>query len=245
MRDRGIQQRSARWRESSTRTTSQPCRRVRRNTGRFASSSNPDYDLVSCIGYAQRSALSETAPSFSDQQFMIVDDVVDEDNVASYLFREEQGSFQVGYLAGLLTTRDVDLGAGSTNPDETTVGFVGGLDQPLIHKFEAGFRAGVEYANTDVDVLTEYLGNFDDVQGARDIAASSTTPARTSSTTRRVARVRASSRPHRLMAGTRSGWTRTSPGVPSVRGCRTRERSASERCGLARRRRRRGQPPRW
>lgn len=74
---------------------------------RFAQSSSPDYDLVSCIGYAQKSALSETAPSFSDQKFMIVDDVVDEDNVASYLFREEQGSFQVGYLAGLITTQEI------------------------------------------------------------------------------------------------------------------------------------------
>ncbi|RLM48190.1 BMP family ABC transporter substrate-binding protein [Haloarcula sp. Atlit-47R] len=137
----------------------------------LASSTNPSYDLICCIGFLQAEGLSETATEYTDQQFMIVDSVVEADNVASYVFREHEGSFQAGNLAGLLTTRDIDLGAGSTNPDETTVGFVGGLDQPLIHKFEAGFRAGVEYANTDVDVLTEYLGNFDDVQGARDIAA--------------------------------------------------------------------------
>ena len=137
----------------------------------LAASTNPPYDLICCIGFLQAEGLSEVAPEHTDQQFMLVDSVVDADNVASYVFREHEGSFQAGHLAGLLTTRDVDLGAGATNPDETTVGFVGGLDQPLIHKFEAGFRAGVEHANADVDVLTEYLGNFDDVQGARDIAA--------------------------------------------------------------------------
>ena len=137
----------------------------------LASSANPSYDLICCIGFLQAEGLSEAASEYTDQQFMIVDSVVDADNVASYVFREHEGSFQAGNLAGLLTTRDVDLGAGATNPEETTVGFIGGLDQPLIHKFEAGFRAGVEYANADVDVLTEYLGNFDDVQGARDIAA--------------------------------------------------------------------------
>ncbi|EMA09368.1 nucleoside-binding protein [Haloarcula vallismortis] len=137
----------------------------------LAGSTSPSYDLICCIGFLQAEGLSEVAPEYTDQQFMIVDSVVDADNVASYVFREHEGSFQAGNLAGLLTTRDVDLGAGATNPDETTVGFIGGLDQPLIHKFEAGFRAGVEHANADVDVLTEYLGNFDDVQGARDIAA--------------------------------------------------------------------------
>nr|WP_206043510.1 BMP family protein [Haloarcula rubripromontorii] len=137
----------------------------------LAGSTSPSYDLICCIGFLQAEGLSEVAPEHTDQQFMIVDSVVDADNVASYVFREHEGSFQAGNLAGLLTTRDVDLGAGATNPEETTVGFIGGLDQPLIHKFEAGFKAGVAHANADVDVLTEYLGNFDDVQGARDIAA--------------------------------------------------------------------------
>jgi len=137
----------------------------------LAGSTSPSYDLICCIGFLQAEGLTEVAPEYTDQQFMIVDSVVDADNVASYVFREHEGSFQAGNLAGLLTTRDVDLGAGATNLEETTVGFISGLDQPLIHKFEAGFRAGVEHANADVDVLTEYLGNFDDVQGARDIAA--------------------------------------------------------------------------
>ncbi|WP_394327260.1 BMP family lipoprotein [Halobacterium jilantaiense] len=137
----------------------------------LAASTNPNYDLVCCIGFLQAEGLSATAPEYGDQQFMIVDSVVDADNVASYVFEEHKGSFQAGHLAGLLTSRDVSLGGGATNPEEATVGFVGGVDQPLIHKFQAGFEAGVAYADEDIDVLTEYLGNFNDAQGARDIAA--------------------------------------------------------------------------
>lgn len=137
----------------------------------LAASTDPNYDLVCCIGFLQADGLSATAPEHGDQQFMIVDSVVDADNVASYVFEEHKGSFQVGHLAGLLTSRDVSLGAGATDPEEATVGFVGGVDQPLIHKFQAGFEAGVAHADEDIDVLTEYLGNFNDAQGARDIAA--------------------------------------------------------------------------
>ncbi|EMA03605.1 BMP family lipoprotein [Haloferax denitrificans] len=139
---------------------------------RFAQSSNPDYDLVSCIGYAQRSALEETAPNFSDQNFMLVDDVVDEDNVASYLFREEQGSFQVGYLAGLLTTQEFSAGAGSTTPDSSNVGFVGGTETELIRKFQAGFEAGVHHADESITVDAAYVGSFSDSAQGKEIATS-------------------------------------------------------------------------
>ncbi|ELK52122.1 MULTISPECIES: BMP family lipoprotein [Haloferax] len=139
---------------------------------RFAQSSNPDYDLVSCIGYAQRSALSETAPSFSDQQFMIVDDVVDEDNVASYLFREEQGSFQVGYLAGLITTQEFSAGSGSTTADSKSVGFVGGTETDLIRKFQAGYEAGVAHADEEISVDVAYVGSFSDSAKGKEIATS-------------------------------------------------------------------------
>lgn len=136
----------------------------------FAQSGN--YDLVCCIGFAQQSALSNTASNFSDQKFMLVDSVVESDNVANYLFKEEEGSFQVGHLAGLLTTQDFSAGEGSTNPDETTVGFVGGVDVPLIRKFQAGYEAGVAEANSDVEVLTAYTGSFSDPAAAKEAALS-------------------------------------------------------------------------
>jgi basic membrane protein A len=129
-----------------------------------------DYDLISCIGFAQADALSENAPAYGDQNWMLVDAVVEEPNVANYLFREQDGSFQVGHLAGLLTTTDFEAGAGSTKPDETTVGFVGGVEAPLIKKFEAGFKAGVEHADDSIGVVTSYVGDFNDTQGGKEAA---------------------------------------------------------------------------
>jgi basic membrane protein A len=138
---------------------------------RFARSRNPDYDLICCIGFVQADGLKRNAQRFGDQKFMVVDTVVEQDNVASYVFKEHQGSFQVGHLAGLLTTRDFSAGAGQTN-DATTVGFVGGQEVPLIKKFEAGYKAGVKHANSDVNVLSAYAGSFSDPAQGQSIANS-------------------------------------------------------------------------
>ena len=138
---------------------------------RFAQSQNPNYDLVCCIGFVQSEGLQRNAQRFRDQNFMVVDTVVEQPNVASYRFKEHQGSFQVGHLAGLLTTMDFSAGAGETN-DQTTVGFVGGQEVPLIRKFEAGYRAGVQHANSDVDVLSAYSGSFNDPAQGQSIANS-------------------------------------------------------------------------
>ena len=142
----------------------------------FASSEDPTYELVSCIGFLQTSALAQNAQDYPEQNFMIVDSVpTTEDgeqfgNVASYVFAEEEGSYLVGQLAGLLTTQSFSAGAGSTQSDSTNVGFVGGVESPLIEKFEAGFTAGVKAANDDVDVQTSYVGDFNDPSGGREAA---------------------------------------------------------------------------
>jgi len=139
---------------------------------RYASSTDPDYDLVSCIGFNQGDALTETASQFPDQDFMVVDTVVEESNVASYLFREHEGSFLMGVLAGRLTETDFSAGGGATAPDSTNVGFVGGVDSPVIRRFQAGFEAGVDYASDDVDVITSYVGSYADPSGGREQALS-------------------------------------------------------------------------
>jgi basic membrane protein A len=138
----------------------------------LASSTDPDYDLVSCIGFLQKDSLSSNAPDYPDQDFQIVDEIVDEPNVASYTFREHEGSFLVGVLASTLTTMSFSAGAGSTQSDSTNLGFVGGIEGPLIRKFEAGFKAGVSYANDDVDVSTSYVGDFNDPTAGREAALS-------------------------------------------------------------------------
>ena len=139
---------------------------------RYASSTDPDYDLVSCIGFNQTDALAENAPEFPDQDFMIVDSVVEEDNVSSYVFREHEGSFLMGVLAARLTEIEFSAGAGSTDPDSAEVGFVGGVDSPVIRRFQAGYEAGVEYVSSDVNVTTSYVGSYSDPSGGQEAALS-------------------------------------------------------------------------
>ncbi|OYR52154.1 BMP family protein [Halorubrum sp. Ea8] len=136
----------------------------------FAESSDPDYDLVCCIGFLQADSLSDTSESYPDQDFMIVDSVVDADNVASYTFKEHEGSYLGGLMASLLTTRDFSAGAGSTAGDSTNVGFVGGVESDLIRKFQAGFEAGVAAGSDDVDVSVNYTGSFNDPAAGREAA---------------------------------------------------------------------------
>jgi basic membrane protein A len=142
------------------------------NQQQFAESTNPEYDLVACIGFLQKDALTENAEEFPDQNFMIVDNVVDADNVGSYVFAEHEGSFLVGLMAGMLTTQSFEAGAGSTQSDSTNVGFVGGVESPLIKKFEAGYTAGVKQASEDIDVQTAYVGDFNDPSSGQEAALS-------------------------------------------------------------------------
>ncbi|WP_433628216.1 BMP family lipoprotein [Halomicrococcus sp. NG-SE-24] len=138
---------------------------------KFASSKDPKYDLVCCIGFVQTDALKKTSKNFSKQNFMLVDGEVKRDNVSSYVFKEHEGSFQVGHLAGLLTTTDFSKGGGSTNGDKM-VGFVGGKKNPLIKKFEAGFKAGAKHADDGISVKSAYAGSWSDVQRGKEIALS-------------------------------------------------------------------------
>ena len=136
----------------------------------FAESTDPDYDLISCIGFLQTDALATTSENYPDQGFMLVDSVVDAPNVASYTFKEHEGSYLVGQMAGLLTTQDFEADAGSTDGDSTNVGFVGGVESDLIRKFEAGYTAGAKAASEDIDVITNYVGDFNDPTGGREAA---------------------------------------------------------------------------
>jgi basic membrane protein A len=106
--------------------------------------------IVFAVGLGQATALEEVAPKFPDVKFAIVDSVVDLPNVRSLLFAEEQGSFLAGYAAGLSSKTG-------------KVGFVGGKNIPLIHKFEAGFTAGARMANPSIQVLpAKYTDSWDD-----------------------------------------------------------------------------------
>ena len=102
--------------------------------------------LIIAVGFLMKDALEKVAGEFPDSRFAIIDAVVDKPNVASLVFREHEGSFLVGAIAGLVTRTG-------------TVGFVGGMDIPLIHKFEVGYAEGVKHVNPGADVLVAYAGS--------------------------------------------------------------------------------------
>lgn len=118
-----------------------------------------EYDLVIAIGFVQESALAEVSADYPHINFAIVDTVVDNPNVTSLVFEEHEGSFLVGVVAGLMTETD-------------KVGFVGGMEVPLINKFQVGFEEGVKYANPKAQVFVNYAGDFADPGKGRELAVS-------------------------------------------------------------------------
>ena len=109
-------------------------------------------------GFAFGDVLNTVAPDFPDTKFGIVDMVVDQPNVKSVVFTEDQGSYLVGMMAAL---------ASKTN----TVGFIGGMDIPLIRRFGCGYAQGVKAVNPDATVILNMTGTTpaawnDPVKGA-------------------------------------------------------------------------------
>jgi basic membrane protein A len=110
---------------------------------------NQGFDLVFGVGFLFTDAIKEVADDFPNTKFAIIDGFIpDKPNVSSMLFTEHEGSFLVGVIAGMKTKAD----------GKETVGFVGGMDVPLIHKFEAGFKAGVQYAYPGCKIFSDYAG---------------------------------------------------------------------------------------
>jgi len=113
---------------------------------------------VVMTGFAFGDVLNKVAPDFPDTKFAIIDMVVDQPNVKSVVFTEDQGSFLVGMMAGL---------ASKTN----TVGFIGGMDIPLIRRFGCGYAQGVKAVKPDATVVLNMTGTTpaawnDPVKGA-------------------------------------------------------------------------------
>lgn len=121
--------------------------------------SDNDFNPIFAVGFLMTDAVTQTAPQYPDTNYAIVDSVVeDQPNVASLVFREQEGSYLAGVAAGLMTQEDTDY----TSSDENVVGFLGGQESPLIAKFEAGYAAGVESVCEDCEVLVQYAGTTPD-----------------------------------------------------------------------------------
>ncbi len=116
--------------------------------------SNP----IVMTGFAFGDILNKIAPDYPDTKFVIVDTIVEQPNVQSVVFAEGEGS----YLAGILAAKASKTG---------TVGFIGGMDVPLIRKFACGYVQGVKATNPDAKVIQNMTGTTpaawnDPVKGA-------------------------------------------------------------------------------
>ena len=125
---------------------------------------NAGYEIIFTVGFNSATALSNVAPSYPDTKFVIIDhDFKDgfQDNLKSLIFKEEEGSFLAGVLAAEQSKSNV-------------VGFVGGMESPLIQKFEVGFQAGVRAAKPEAEVLIQYVSSdasgFNNPSRAKEIA---------------------------------------------------------------------------
>lgn len=114
-----------------------------------------NFDLVIGVGFAQGPLMKKVARDFPNVNFAIVDGVIFEDdgktpkrNVASLVFREHEGSYLVGMIAAAKSKTGV-------------IGFVGGMDIPLIHRFKTGYEEGARAINPNIRVIENYVGVTD------------------------------------------------------------------------------------
>ena len=126
------------------------------------------YDLIISIGFDQADALANVAERFKEQKFAIVDMVVDKPNVASYIYKEQERGFLIGYASALMTSKSDDK---RINRD-MVIGVIGGMKIPLIDANIAGFISGAKYANPAVKVLYSYVGHWADPSKGKELTIS-------------------------------------------------------------------------
>lgn len=132
-------------------------------------SATGQYELIISIGFDQADALSSVSSQFPDQKYAIVDAVVDNDNVASYVYREKERGFLMGAISAMMTSRSEENDM--INP-QNVIGVVGGMDIPLIEANVAGFMAGAKYIEPNIKVLHSYVGDWADPAKAKEMTIS-------------------------------------------------------------------------
>ena len=116
------------------------------------------YDLI--IGASSNIAdyITEHAPNYPDVKFAVIDTTVDLDNVESISFAQNQGSFLAGAAAAMFTQK-TDI---PNVNDAHVIGWVGGMDIPVLHDFYTGYEQGAKYIDPDVTILQAFAGSWTD-----------------------------------------------------------------------------------
>ncbi|MDR7000154.1 BMP family ABC transporter substrate-binding protein [Neobacillus niacini] len=116
------------------------------------------FNLVFGIGFLMQNAVDEVAKQQNDTKFAIIDSEVKEPNVVSILFKEQEAAFLAGVVAALTTKSN-------------HIGFIGGMENAVIERFQSGFLAGVKAAKPSVKVDVQYAGAFDKPEAGQAIAS--------------------------------------------------------------------------
>jgi basic membrane protein A and related proteins len=106
------------------------------------------FDLIIGVGFAQAPIMEQVAKDYPNIHFAIIDGVIELPNVASLIFKEHEGS----YLVGMLAAKTTKTG---------TIGFLGGMDIGLIHRFAKGYEEGAQAVNPNIRVIQNYVGVTD------------------------------------------------------------------------------------
>jgi len=132
--------------------------------------SDQDYDIIVVGTWQMQEILEEIAPMNPDKKYFIFDTSVDYSkpglkNVYSILYKQNEGSFLMGALAAMVTTS----GMPKTNA-EPIIGFLGGMDIPVINDFLVGYIEGAKYINPNIKVLISYVGSFNDPAKGKELS---------------------------------------------------------------------------
>lgn len=102
-------------------------------------------DLIAAIGFSQTQAVQKVAKEFPNVRFVLIDSIAQGNNINSVMFKEQEGSYLVGVAAAMASK-------------SKKLGFVGGMDIPLIRKFQCGYEQGAKAANAKTEVFSNMTG---------------------------------------------------------------------------------------
>lgn len=117
-----------------------------------------NYDLVIGVSSQIQEPIEKHASEFPDTKFALIDGVVKQDNVVSAVFAQNEGSFLAGAAAAMFT-QNTDIPNVNENK---TIGWVGGMDVPVLHDFLVGYKQGAKYIDPETEVLVSFAGTFND-----------------------------------------------------------------------------------
>ncbi len=116
-----------------------------------------EYDLIVGVGFENANYIKTVAAEFPERNFAIIDVAVEGDNIAAVTYREQEGDFLMGVLAAMLT-------------QSKKVGFIGGIDMDIIRRIESGFKQGVAYQDSSVEVISDMAGTFTEPEMGKELA---------------------------------------------------------------------------